>query len=54
LTDILRFNGFIYICSTLKPLQAMENNLLNLFAGDIQIAHIAQTWIVLMLVVTLV
>ena len=32
----------------------MENNLLNLFAGDIQIAHIAQTWIVLMLVVTLV
>jgi len=32
----------------------MENNLLNLFAGDIQIANIAQTWIVLMLVVTLV
>jgi len=32
----------------------MENNLLDLFAGDIQIANIAQTWIVLMLVVTLV
>jgi len=32
----------------------MENNLLNLFAGDIQIAYIAQTWIVLMLFVTLV
>lgn len=32
----------------------MENNLLNLFAGDIQIANIAQSWIVLMIVVTLV
>ncbi|MHC1689702.1 MAG: DUF1295 domain-containing protein [Bacteroidales bacterium] len=32
----------------------MENNLLDLFAGDIQVANVAQTWIGLMLVVTLV
>src|SRR5512133_2423139 len=32
----------------------MENNLLDLFAGDLQIANIAQTWITLMVIVALV
>lgn len=32
----------------------MENNLLNLFAGNLQVANIANTWIILMLAVSLI
>ncbi|EKD32069.1 MAG: integral membrane protein [uncultured bacterium] len=32
----------------------MENNLLNLFAGDLQVANIANTWIILMLAISLI